>query len=236
MKYQKTYYKISFDRFNDTFLYRTGTHGSLQTSAEDVDALILHNLTITDKKISGYFEDNGDNSGKDVFIKIIAEDQFASTIGIYECKLLELNKAFCFSIDSEDHPGFYNQAIDKLAVNFIIEFEFKNSYDDFTIENLQELMIEHGVIIRAIPEYEINLLEPRHKDKHPDAEIIHDERYNRDFIRVKTKLSLGKKFIIGIKQNQMSKVWDDNWIRDPKTKKLLLFDDLEEVYNYLTKM
>ena len=236
MEEQKTYYKVQFDKINDTFLYRTGTHGFLTTSGEDTDSLILHNLTVTDSKISGYFEDNGDHSGKDIFIKIIAKDQFDSIIGVYKCKLLELNKAFCFSTNSEDCPGFYNQAINKPSVDFIIEFEFKDDYDDFTIENLQELMIKHGAIIRAIPEHEINLLEPRYKDEYPDAEIVYDERYKRNFIRVETKLSLGKKFIIGIKHNQDSKIWDDNWIRDPKTKKLLSFDDLEEVYNYLTKV
>ena len=236
MKYQKTYYTVCFDRLENTFLYRTDTHGFLTTSGEDTDGLILHNLTVTDSKVSGYFEDNGDHSGKDIFIKIIAKDQFDSIIGVYGCKLLELNKAFCFSINSEDCPGFYNQAINKPSVDFIIEFEFKDDYDDFSIENLQELMIKHGAIIRAIPEYEVNLLEPRHKDKYPDAEIIHDERYNRDYIRVKTKLSLGKKFIIGIKHNQDSKIWDDHWIRDPKTKKLLRFDNFKEIYDYLIKM
>ena len=99
-----------------------------------------------------------------------------------------------------------------------------------------ELLFKHGAIIRAIPEYEISLLEPCYKDKYPDAEIVYDERYKRNFIRVKTKLSLGKKFIIGIKHNQDSKIWDDHWIRDPKTKKLLSFDDLEEVYNCLAKI
>lgn len=236
MYQQKTYYTIHFDKFDNTFLYRTGTHGSLYTSGEDTDALILHNLTVTDQKIGGYFDDNGNNHNKDIFIKITVEDQFGSVVGAYECKLLELNKAFCFSINSEDYPGFYNQIIDKSGANLIIEFNFVGSDSDFTIENLQELMIEHGAIIRAIPEYEINLLDPRHKDKYPDAEIMHDERYNRDYIRVKTKLSLGKKFIIGIKHNQDSKIWDDHWIRDPKTKKLLRFDNFKEIYDYLIKM
>lgn len=237
MKYQKTYYKISFDKINNVFIYRTRNYGSLTTCAEDDDGLLLHKLTVTENKIAGYFTDNGDNYNKDIFIKLTVKDQFDKKLAEYNGALTkEANKMFSFDFDCDGSPYFYNQAIDKSTVDFVIEFEFKDDYDDFTIENLQELMIKHGVIIRAIPEYEINLLEPRYKDKYPDAEVIYDERYKRNFIRVETKLSLGKKFIVGIKHNQMSKVWDDNWIRDPKTKKILSFNNLEEVYNYLTKM
>ena len=120
MDSQLTYYTMKFDMINDTYIYRTGTHGFLTTSGEDTDGLILHNLTVTKEKISGYFECNQKFQEK-VNICLITRDGRIK----YHMGLKEINGAFCFDIDDE-YSDFY---IDILKakdneVAFKIDFYF----------------------------------------------------------------------------------------------------------------
>lgn len=76
------------------------------------------------------------------------------------------------------------------------------------IQELEKIMIEHGVIIRAITPYHISVYEVRHKDKYPNAEEYYDERFKRNMIRVKTEHSndVAGKFIIETMEDTSSTV------------------------------
>ena len=120
MKDQLTYYTMKFDTINDAYIYRTGTHGFLTTSGEDIDGLILHNLTVTKEKVSGYFECNQKFQEK-VNICLITRDGRIK----YHMGLEKINDAFSFAIDDE-YSDFY---IDILKakdneVAFKIDFDF----------------------------------------------------------------------------------------------------------------
>lgn len=66
-----------------------------------------------------------------------------------------------------------------------------------TINELEELMIKHGLVIRAIKPYHFDVFEVRHKDKYPDSEEYYDERLKRNMIRRKVEHGeIANKFVI----------------------------------------
>ena len=66
-----------------------------------------------------------------------------------------------------------------------------------TIKELEELMKKHGLVIRAIKPYHIDVFEVRHKDKYPDSEKYYDERLKRNMIRRKVEHGeIANKFVI----------------------------------------
>ncbi|PLS19313.1 hypothetical protein CVD28_02555 [Bacillus sp. M6-12] len=89
------------------------------------------------------------------------------------------------------------------------------------LEVLGRLMIEHGLVIRAIPMEETSVYEVYHKDKYPDGVVYYDERRKREMIRVTKKLSKGGKFIITKVNGQGTIV--NNW-----GKPVIFYDTIEE--------
>lgn len=95
-----------------------------------------------------------------------------------------------------------------------------------TINELEELMIKHGLIIRAIKPYHIEIFEVRHKDKYPDSEEYYDEQLKRNMLR--RKVDHGKnanKFIIQKEETKCAMVRFD---------KPTFFDSIEEAVNSLS--
>jgi hypothetical protein len=64
------------------------------------------------------------------------------------------------------------------------------------LEELAKLMIEHGLVIRAIPYEKTSIYEAYHKDEYPDGIVCYMESFKRDMLQVTTKNSQGGKFII----------------------------------------
>jgi|GEM_PF-3528522 len=64
------------------------------------------------------------------------------------------------------------------------------------IKELSEVMIEHGLVIRAIPKTVTAIYDPRHKNKYPSGVIKYDERLNRDMLFVESIPGNAGKFII----------------------------------------
>jgi hypothetical protein len=64
------------------------------------------------------------------------------------------------------------------------------------INELGKLMIEHGLVIRAIPHEKTAIYEAYHKDKYPDGVVCYMESFKRNMLKVTTKNSQGGKFII----------------------------------------
>lgn len=100
------------------------------------------------------------------------------------------------------------------------------------IEELGRLMIEHGLVIRAIPYETTSVYEIRHKDKYPDAVVFYSEARKCDMIRVTKKLSQGGKFIITqvLDQGTIINYWGKpgNW---GKKVPVVFYDTIEQAVN-----
>lgn len=95
-----------------------------------------------------------------------------------------------------------------------------------TINELEELMIKHGLVIRAIKPYHIDVFEVRHKDKYPDSEEYYDERLKRNMIRRKVEHGkIANKFVIQKEETTDATV---------KFYKPIFFDSIEEAINSLS--
>jgi len=64
------------------------------------------------------------------------------------------------------------------------------------VSELQKIMIDNGVAIRAIPREVVSICETRHKDKFPDGQVYYDEVAKRDMLRVIRIPQFAGKFII----------------------------------------
>ncbi|TPG68597.1 hypothetical protein EEL31_08745 [Brevibacillus laterosporus] len=102
------------------------------------------------------------------------------------------------------------------------------------LEELAKLMIEHGLVIRAIPHETTSNCEARHKDSYPDGVVYYDEYLKRDMLRVTRQNSQGGKFIIAKKGNQDSTVngWEWNQLT---RKKVAFYDTIEEAIESFIK-
>lgn len=74
--------------------------------------------------------------------------------------------------------------------------------NEMNIEELGRLMIEHGLVIRAIPLETTSTYEIHHRDSYPDAEVFYSEARKCEMIRVTKKNSQGGKFLISQKNDQ----------------------------------
>ena len=91
------------------------------------------------------------------------------------------------------------------------------------ILKLQELMIKHGLVIRAIPHEYSATYEARHKDKHPHGIEYFDKKVGRNMLRVTHKNSKGGKFII-VKQG-----WQGDMVRFGSN--IVFYDSIEQAVN-----
>ena len=96
------------------------------------------------------------------------------------------------------------------------------------IQELEKIMIEHGVIIRAITPFHISIYEVRHKDKYSNAEEYYDKQLKRNMIRVKTEHSnkVARKFIIETMADTSSTV---------KFYKPIFYNSIEDAIQSLLK-
>lgn len=114
---------------------------------------------------------------------------------------------------SELSDGRWDENIDTL----------KNS---MTMIELQNIMMEHGLVIRAIPKIETMVMETRHIDKYPDGEIKFLEDYKREMLVVEKELSLGGKFIITQAKHQLASI---------QFEKKNVFNSIEKCINNFLK-
>ena len=85
------------------------------------------------------------------------------------------------------------------------------------VKDLEKIMAEHGLVIRAIPEKEYSVFEPQHIDKYPNGKI--QFRFGRELLVVEeTPLHAGK-FIIESQRNSLTAV---------SFKKDKFYDSIEE--------
>lgn len=103
------------------------------------------------------------------------------------------------------------------------------------LDELTKLMIEHGLVIRAIPYETTSTYETRHITSHPEAVIYFDERLKRDMLRVTKKNSQGGKFIIAIKRNQDSIISGWDWKKSNQNK-VMFFNSIEEAVKEVSEM
>jgi len=94
-----------------------------------------------------------------------------------------------------------------------------------TIDELNEFMIKHGLVIRAIPYEQKFHVEVRHSDKYPDSPIVYNPTYKRDMIRVtKSNGTLGGKFIVEKVQHR------DTLVRFYRKN---VFDSIQEIIDFI---
>lgn len=75
-----------------------------------------------------------------------------------------------------------------------------------TMQELEKVMVEYGIVIRAIPYYHTSTFEVRHKEKYPDAVEYFDPRFNRNMLNLKEANHHGGKFIITKQPDTVQKV------------------------------
>lgn len=89
------------------------------------------------------------------------------------------------------------------------------------LEDLAKLMIEYGLVIRAIPYEKTSIFEVQHQDDYPSSTVYYDDNYKREMIRVTEKNPKGGKFIITKTSGQgtMVNFWG---------KPVIFYDTIEE--------
>jgi hypothetical protein len=99
------------------------------------------------------------------------------------------------------------------------------------LKKLGELMVEHGLVIRAIPYQRTYHVELRHKDqyfnneKYPEVTVCQPDGFNREMLRVTEKNNQGGKFIITQKRDQGTII--NSW-----GKPVVFHDTIEEAIEY----
>ncbi|MNE71198.1 hypothetical protein D3C76_1154830 [compost metagenome] len=107
-----------------------------------------------------------------------------------------------------------------------------------TLEELSELMVKHGLVIRAIPNEKTYGVPIHHKDRYSDeakytiGEVYKPDNLDKELITITERFSKGGKFIIAKKANQDSTVqgWEWNHIT---RKKVAFYDTIEQAIESL---
>lgn len=97
------------------------------------------------------------------------------------------------------------------------------------LKGLEKLMVEYGLVIRAIPFGHQFRVETRHKDKYPDGIEYYDESCKRNMLRVTEKNSQGGKFVITVEPTQGSTI--NYWgkpNRKYKKEPVVFYDSIEQ--------
>ena len=104
------------------------------------------------------------------------------------------------------------------------------------LNTLTKLMVEHGLVIRAIPKERAFGVPVDHKDRYSDearytiGEVFKPDNLGKELIKVTEKFSQGGKFIIAMKGSQDSKVQGWEWHKE-SGKKVAFYDTIEEAVN-----
>jgi hypothetical protein len=91
------------------------------------------------------------------------------------------------------------------------------------LEELGKLMIEHGLVIRAIPYEKTSVFSTHHKDRYPDAVVFYDDVRKCDMLRLTEKNNQGGKFIIMQKKDQSRMINNWEW-----GKPVIFYDTIEQ--------
>lgn len=91
-----------------------------------------------------------------------------------------------------------------------------------TMQELEKIMVEYGIVIRAIPHYNTRTVEVLHKDIYPDAVEYFDPIFNRKMLKITNINHHGGKFIITRKTDTAQKV---------SFYKPIYFDSVEDAMN-----
>jgi len=94
------------------------------------------------------------------------------------------------------------------------------------IQLLEEIMITHGIVLRAIPRKVRGVYDKRHLDKYPNGIITYLEEYKRDMLVVETIPQNAGKFIFESVKSTRSTVSFSG-------KKY--FDSIEEAIEHIQK-
>lgn len=104
------------------------------------------------------------------------------------------------------------------------------------IKDLEYLMVEHGLIIRAIPLEQHFKVEVRHKDKYPDGIEYYDEHCKRKMLKVIEKNRQGGKYVITAEQTQGKLI---NYWGNPRKKftgePVVFYDSIEQAVESFIK-
>ena len=65
-----------------------------------------------------------------------------------------------------------------------------------TIQELETIMQEHGIVLRAIPNKTCGVYEVSHKDEFPEGRIVYLEEYKREMLVVERTPKNAGKFLI----------------------------------------
>lgn len=76
-----------------------------------------------------------------------------------------------------------------------------------TIEQLEGIMQEYGIVLRAIPKKTFEVYESCHKDRFPDGKIQYLESYGRDCLVVERIPKHAGEFLIESVKGTGSMVW-----------------------------
>lgn len=102
------------------------------------------------------------------------------------------------------------------------------SNQEMSVIELSQLMLEHGLVIRAIPYEKISICALRHKDRYPDAIVFYDDIRKCEMIKVIEKNANGGKFVITKEGGQSSTiVW---------RKPVVFYDTIEEALKSLSNV
>ena len=96
--------------------------------------------------------------------------------------------------------------------------------ESIAIGQLEEIMISHGAVIRAIPREITQVLEKRHADEYPNGEICYLDKYKREMLVVKEIPKHAGKFIVQEARHTCSMI---------DFQKPVFFDSIADVARYL---
>lgn len=65
-----------------------------------------------------------------------------------------------------------------------------------TIEQLEEFMVNHGLVIRAIPKEITHIYEAHYAQKYPNGKVIYMEQYKREMLLVTEVPANAGKFVV----------------------------------------
>jgi hypothetical protein len=91
------------------------------------------------------------------------------------------------------------------------------------LKELEKLMVEHGLVIRAIPYEKTSVFEIRHKKDYPNAVVFYSAARKCEMIRVTEKNQQGGKFIIAQKSDQGRVMAGFEW-----GKPTIFYDTIEQ--------
>ena len=78
----------------------------------------------------------------------------------------------------------------------IVNIDLDEFEESMSMQELEKIMIEYGIVLRAIPLYHTSTYEVRHKDHYPEGVEYFDPRFKRNMLKVKKANYHGGKFII----------------------------------------